>query len=109
MRDVTKPRFAVCFEIITSKSAERGEFDSLGHVGDFITLRDALEKFDRWHVTEPSSSVVDLHTWVSCSYREDYRTGEEETRTLHAIQGRVTLASWKRIVRWLCRPKEFRT
>lgn len=89
------PRFRVCFEIVTPESAADGEAAERGVVGDFESLREALEAWNGYgcHVECDSApaSVANPPRWftaygVNDGTREYYETGAEESRSLHFLR-----------------------
>lgn len=95
---MTRPRFRVTYDSVTPESAEQGETDSQGYMspGNWqhddpseMTLREAkrlvqggLEDCGRWFTT------IDAD--------HDYRTGAQETRSIHPPKG-ITQSSYRRL------------
>lgn len=103
---ITRARFTVTYEVVTPESAEQGDAAERGTVTRLATLRDALDavqrtfsnecdgvesiECDSWPVVKPR--------WVTISNGMHYRTGEQESRSLH-IPDTVTTSTARRIAR----------
>jgi hypothetical protein len=98
-------KFAVTYEIVTEESAEDGEAEDSGFVGENMRLREAIDcvtSTDSCHCSqsgiEPSDSRVESMRWVTVYNGMDYISGEVENRSLH-IPDTVTASSRRRIAR----------
>ena len=72
------------YEIVTDESAEYGDAADRGFNSECeeLTFRELVEKMREF--PEPSSGgKVNHHTWFSSYAERDFRTGEEETRSIH--------------------------
>ena len=100
-------KFNVTYEIITNESAENGEVESDGFVGQDMSLRDALNVVTDSNTrhcgissVEASDSRIDQAQWFTVYNNPDLYTGEYENRSLH-IPDSVTPSSRMRIARAL--------
>lgn len=102
-------KFRVTYEIVTPESAEHGDTEECGFVaygGWRVSLEeskacaDAIE-LDLRGALDLCNPDCDCGAWFSESDgREDYRTGERETRSLHPPRN-ITAASYGRLRRLL--------
>ncbi len=99
-------RFNVTYEIYTQESAEQGDADERGFVGEGLRLRDAFEQVNQTRTCEVGG-VTDIEAdewpvrasrWITIINGMEYRTGAQESRSLHIPDG-VTPASRVRIAR----------
>lgn len=100
------PKFRVTFDTVSPESATEGEFEEPGFIepGNWrlslgnespegMTLREALRLV--------GPGFVDAGRWfVESEATSDYRTGTEETRSLHPPRN-ITRASYARLARLL--------
>lgn len=94
-----KARFSVTYEIVTHESAEYGDAAERGYVCEDVTLRDALADFWPGYV-EADSWPTARPRWLTATSEEDFRTGEQESRSFH-IPPNVTASSARRVARLL--------
>ncbi len=98
--------FDVTYEIVTPESAEDGEAEERGFIGEGLTLRDAV-----WEVQATRTNAVDgveciecdswpcrRPRWITVNNGMEFETGANESRSLH-IPSTVTPASARRIAR----------
>jgi hypothetical protein len=98
-------RFSVTYEIVTQESAEQGDTDESGFIGEGLDLRSALDAVRETRTNEvggaevhPSASDVSDMRWISVANGMEFRTGAYETRSLHIPDG-VSDASRGRILK----------
>ena len=99
-------RFSVTFEIVTQESAEQGDAEERGFICEGASLREALadvnatrtNEVDGVECIETDSSPCCKPRWVTIVNGMEYRTGAQESRSLH-IPDCVTDASARRIAR----------
>lgn len=89
-------RFDVTYETITPESAEEGEVESRGFIGENMRLRDAFEAMGRY-------VIEDCGDWFRNSEyghgtRDYYENAREESRSLHPPRN-ITPASYQRLKR----------
>jgi hypothetical protein len=104
------PGFRVTYEVVTPESAERGDVEERGFVipGEWKTpIEEALREKDISFDMELRDALrlcspdEDCGAWFAESDgREDYRTGDIETRSLHPPRN-ITGASYGRLRRLL--------
>lgn len=95
-----RAKFAVTFEIVTPESAEHGDAESRGFVGEALTLREALRELGCGHIEADSYPLTrsTAPRWFTRYGETDYRTGADESRALH-IPESITPASRLRLAR----------
>lgn len=112
-------RFNVTYEIVTPESAERGDYEDCGFIGNPIFGQDpskwsvdgicgtpaaklkegcAMRLRDALQYVHPQET--DGFTFREVGGRQDYRTGASETRALHAPD-KITASSLARLNRVL--------
>lgn len=98
-------KFNVTYEIVTQESAEHGDAEDCGFVGEGLTLRDALDMVVRTESNmceqtciEASCSDIASARWVTVYNSPTYDEGRAENRSLH-IPNNVTASSRARILR----------
>lgn len=101
------PLFDVSYEIITEASAEDGEAESCGFVGEGLSLRDALDmvqQTESCHCSqssiEASDSRITEARWITVYNSMDYISGDYENRSLH-MPDSLTPSSRRRVARLL--------
>lgn len=85
------PRFSVTFEIVTPESAEDGEAESLGFIGQNMPLREAIESLfetrtsavDGIAYREANDSDACRARWFSVGNGMEFETGATESRSIH--------------------------
>lgn len=100
----SKVKFHVTFEVMTEESAEQGDVEERGTVGEFDKLKDALQAFrddggayvDGVRSIETDSSPCERPRWVTCVWGQNFQDGSERSTSLH-IPENVTAASARRI------------
>ena len=100
--------FDVTFEIATPESAEDGDAEDRGFIGESLTLRDAIEevrgtrtsRVDGVECVECDSFPCDRPRWITVYNGAEYETGARESRALH-VPPSVSDASARRIARFL--------
>jgi hypothetical protein len=83
--------FAVTYEIVTDESAAYGEAEETGFVCRDVTLRDAVKEVrstrtyevDGVQAIEPNDSCLSSARWVTVSNGREFRTGDQESRSIH--------------------------
>jgi len=99
-------RFDVTYEIVTPESAEDGDAEERGFIGEGLTLREALEELRATRTNRVSgveciecdSSPCVRPWWVTVFNGMEYETGAQESRSLH-IPASVSDATARRIAR----------
>lgn len=99
--------FNVTYDIVTPESAEHGDYDKSGFIGQDMTLRDAIRAVTETRTNQvsgiesidPSASGSGFR-WITVTNGMEYQTGACESRSLH-IPDHVTDASRMRIARLL--------
>jgi len=100
--------FDVTFEIVTPESAENGDAEELGFIGESLTLRDAIDAVRGTRTSlvggveciECDSIPCSRPRWVTVYNGMEYETNAQESRSLH-IPPSVSDASARRIARFL--------
>lgn len=100
-------KYHVFYSITTKESAERGEHDEAGEIGEFDNLRDAIDAVTRTRTNAVSSydtGVSDSPTapdsWIYVYNGMEFETGAYESRALH-FPDHVTPASRERVLKLL--------
>ena len=100
--------FLVTYEIVTPESAEMGDAEARGFIGEGLTLREAFEA-----VNGTRTSLVDCvqsieaneypcvaPSWVTVTNGMEFETGAHESRSIHFPQS-LTASTRRRICRAL--------
>lgn len=98
--------FRVTYEIVTEESAREGDASERGYIGPGGMHVDVSTDEDRASVSmELREALNYCHpqencgSWFTeCDAREDYATGDSETRSLHPPEN-ITGASYRRLCR----------
>jgi hypothetical protein len=104
--------FNIAYAVISEDSAECGDVEESGMVDTGLNLRDAVAELFRTRTNEvggieaieancyplPASGWLEFAPAVTVYNGMEFRTGEQENRSLIPC-GRITAASWGRIVR----------
>ena len=98
--------FSVTYEIVTAESAEQGDVDERGVVCQGASLREAVDSVQQTRTAhcggveavECDSSPRTRPHWVTVINGMEYRTGAQESRSLH-IPESVSASSARRIAR----------
>lgn len=97
--------FDVTYEIVTQESAEQGDAEERGYIGQALTLRAAIDE-----VRSTRTSAVDGVSYIHADSPDDtyrtivigngmeFETGAQEARSLH-IPREVSVYSYARILR----------
>jgi hypothetical protein len=101
---MSKARFSVTYDIVTPDSAEHGDTDECGHIGQGLTLREAIKELhatrtcrvDGVQAIETDSFPCTAPRWITVTNGMEFETGAHESRALH-IPNNVTPASARRI------------
>lgn len=96
-------KFSVAYAIVTSESADFGDFEESGMIDSGMCLRDAVKELFRTR----TNAVGDISE-IECSRTPqlvatvyngmEFETGARENRSLHP-ESAITSASWRQIVR----------
>lgn len=95
--------FSVTYDIVTPESAEHGDAAERGwvHPGGWHSMADDPSKMSLREAIDLVGCLQDVGGWfVETDGRVDYRTGAEETRSLHPPRN-ITPASYGRLQRVL--------
>lgn len=98
--------FNVTYEIVTPESAEQGDAEERGYIAEGLSLRDALaclsetrtSAVDGVSAIEANEYPVSCPRWLTVINGMEYRTGAQESRSLH-FPDNVTPASRVRVAR----------
>lgn len=103
-----RQRFTVTYEVITQESAEYGEAEERGFIGEDLTLRDALANFHatRTNRCDGGDGLEVNGDWLTMHNGMEYETGAYESRSLH-LPRTLTAASRLRLIRYLRTGKVF--
>ncbi len=104
MNQQKRSKFSVTYEVVTEESAELGDAEERGVVGEFARLKDAIEAFqgdggvhvDGPRAIEPDSVPCERPRWITCIWGQNFQDGSERSTSLH-IPESVTAASARRI------------
>ncbi len=99
-------RFNVTYEIVTPESAEIGDSDESGFIGEGMTLRDAIEALHDTRTSgcngvesiECDEMPVRDPRWVTVINGMEFDTGAQESRSLH-LPPELTPSTRRRIAR----------
>jgi len=100
--------FNVTYEIVTDESAEHGDADERGFIGENMSLRDAIEavretrtnQVDGVECIEASEYPGNNFRWITVVNGREFDTSAQESRSLH-LPDQVTGATRGRILRLL--------
>ncbi len=103
---MSRATFSVSQEIVTPESAQDGDAESRDMLADSVSLREAITlvrqtrtaHVDGIESIECDSSPYVRPRWVTVTNSQEYRTGAQESRTLH-INQHITDASARRVAR----------
>lgn len=93
----------VTYEIISDESAERGDVEEWGFLGEDLSLRQAIaELFFDSPQAEVSSVEAGAHPygWLTVHWDRAWDDGTFTSRSLHPPEG-ITASSWRRVCRLL--------
>jgi hypothetical protein len=73
------------YEIVTPESAESGDVQDSGFIteAENITFRELVSLMQEFPCPSCSPASGDVYEWLSSYPETDFRTGEEETQSLH--------------------------
>ena len=101
-----KCNFDVTYEIVTPESAENGDAEERGYIGQSLTLREAI--YDVLHTRtslvegieaiEFSSSDLESARWLDVCNGAEFETDARENRSLHFPE-HLTASTKRRIMR----------
>jgi hypothetical protein len=100
--------FDVTYEIVTPESAENGDAEERGFITENVTLREAVNcvtdtrtnQVDGVERVETDEYPVCAPRWITVINGTEYRTGAQESRSLH-MPDSLTPATRIRIARLL--------
>lgn len=99
-------KWRVCFEVVTEESAIEGDASERGFIGEFNSLRDAIEncgprtnRCDGGTWWPSSYPIRDTFTWFT-RYFYEWESGDHYTVSIHPPRN-ITLSSLKRLERFL--------
>lgn len=101
-------KFSVTYEIVTPESAEYGDAEERGFICKDVDLREAISEVNRTRTNEVDG-VTDISCdefpmrsprWVTITNGMEYRTGAQESRSLHMPE-ELTASTRRRIARLL--------
>ncbi len=100
--------FNVTYDIVTKESAEYGDAEERGFIGEDLPLRDAIFKVCRTRTNAVDSvSAIEWSgsdkRWITIDNGMEYLTGAYESRSLH-FPDNVTMATRQRIGRLIGAP-----
>lgn len=98
--------FAVTYLIVTQESAEQGDVEEHGFIGENMTLRDAIGAVHATRTNrvagveciEPNESPMRDPRWITVTNGMEYETGAQESRSLH-MPDHLTASTRCRIAR----------
>lgn len=98
--------FDVTYEIVTPESAERGDAEERGYIGQNMELRDAIyevlqtrtSRVEGIEAIEFSSSDVESARWLDVCNGHEFETGAREYRSIHFPE-HLTASTKRRIMR----------
>ena len=93
-------KFSVTYEYITEESAENGEAEETGFLGEAETLHDAVALLygSRTNAIDGGGHIEDGGSWLTCYGGREFMTGNYENRSLHPPRN-ITPSSYKRLGR----------
>lgn len=105
---MTRPRFAVTFEIVTPESAEQGDAAERGPILGGATLREAVRAWRETRTAECGGvECIEADRdpragarWLTIRNGMEFRTGAYESRSLH-FSDNLTDATRERLCRLL--------
>ena len=100
------PLFNVTYGIVTSESAELGDYAESGFLSRNVALRDAIAEVQETRTNqcggvecvECDSSPAIAPRWITVTNGLEFMTGAQESRSLH-IPASVTPSTARRIAR----------
>ena len=93
-------KLSMTYEVITPESAENGEAEETGFVYEMAecTAREMARYIKREGFTVPSDFQGVPRWLTSEKYREDYRTGEVENRSIHPGRDKQSQRVWRKVL-----------
>lgn len=103
-----RERFHITYDIVTPESADRGDSAEAGYITsggmhiDVVTTKDRkAAALDLHSAIAHLGCLEDSGSWFTeIDGRDNYRTGEHETRSLHPPRN-ITPSSYRRLCRLL--------
>jgi hypothetical protein len=100
--------FAVTYTIVTPESAEDGDVDESGFIGEDLSLRDAIEYLFETRTSgcggvesiECNEYPITCPRWITVTNGVEFETGAQESRSLHFPKN-ISAASRIRLVKLL--------